>query len=421
MPLDGGNTYDPAFSLATEADGTIIVSMSAYVAALNADGTVDTSFGSGGVTALAGDSSSGYPTKAAILPGGKILVATGYAGLQFYRLDSDGTPDATFGSDGVVQTDWSVDLSESIGMAIEPDGKILVAVISIASTPRPFQVAEFNSDGSVDASFGSKGSTDTLVADGGNAQAIAIAGDGSILVAGGVKNASGASEFGLVRYTAAGVLDRSFGNRGIVLTDLVSESVESDAAADESVSTIALSPNSQTIYVAGAAPYTYVGVASYYDYAPVAAPGALQFQAQAYTVNQSAGTATIEVSRTGGSSGTVTVHYQTGNDTAQAGINYQAASGTLTFDAGDCCVSFTVPILNAGDSNSTTVYLTLSDPTGGATLGAGRHVGADHHRQRWVGLWARSDPARERDVQHLRVGRVGRHRGRSRGRLVGDG
>ena len=370
VPLDGEVGYDPAFSVAAEADGTIIVSMNHYLAALDADGTIDTAFGTGGVFALVADNSSPYPTKAAILPGGQILVATGLGGLQFYRLDSDGTLDATFGSGGVAQTTWSVDASEPIGMAVEPDGKILVAVISIASTPRPFQVAQFNSDGTADASFGSDGSTDTLVAGGGNAQAVAIAGDGSILVAGGVENASGASEFGLVRYTAAGVLDRSFGHDGIVLTDIASRSVASDSAPDESVSTVALSPNSQTIYVAGAAPNTYVGVASYYDYAPVAAPGALQFQAQSYTVDQSAGTATIQVSRTGGSSGTVTVHYQTGNDTAQAGINYQAASGTLTFVAGDCCASFTVPILNAGDESSTTVYLTLSDPTGGATLGA---------------------------------------------------
>ena len=141
--------------------------MNALFAALNADGTVDTAFGSGGVTALAGDSSSRYPTKAAILPGGRFSLRPDLAGLQFYRLDSDGTLDSTFGSGGVVQTDWAVDLSESIGMAIEPDGKILVAVIPIASTPRPFQVTQFNSDGSVDASFGSKGSTDTLVAFGG--------------------------------------------------------------------------------------------------------------------------------------------------------------------------------------------------------------------------------------------------------------
>ena len=64
------------------------------------------------------------------------------------------------------------------------------------------------------------------------------------------------------------------------------------------------------------------------------------------------------------------MHYQTGDDTAQAGINYQATSGTVTWDAGDICESFTVPIVDAGDANSTTVTLTLSDPTGGATLGA---------------------------------------------------
>jgi hypothetical protein len=114
-------------------------------------------------------------------------------------------------------------------------------------------------------------------------------------------------------------------------------------------------------------------MASYYNYPPADAPGSLQFQAKSFTVNPAAGTATIQVSRTLGSTGAVTVHYQTGDGTATAGVDYTAVSGTLTFAAADCCQSFTVPIIAAGDANATTINLSLNDPSGGATLALHGH------------------------------------------------
>ena len=99
-------------------------------------------------------------------------------------------------------------------------------------------------------------------------------------------------------------------------------------------------------------------------------PGALQFSTPTYTVNENGGTATITVTRTGGSDGSVTVHYATSDGTATAGSDYTAASGTLTFAAGETTKTFTVPIIAdqiaEGDE---TIKLTLTSPTGGATLG----------------------------------------------------
>ena len=57
-------------------------------------------------------------------------------------------------------------------------------------------------------------------------------------------------------------------------------------------------------------------------------PGTLQFSAAAYTVAENGGSATITVSRTGGATGTVTVHFSTSDGTATAGSDYTAASGT---------------------------------------------------------------------------------------------
>jgi hypothetical protein len=101
-------------------------------------------------------------------------------------------------------------------------------------------------------------------------------------------------------------------------------------------------------------------------------PGSFQYSAATYNVNENGGTATITVTRTGGSDGTVGVHYATSDGTATAGSDYTAKSGDLSWTDGDSASkTFTVSITN--DSvyeGNETVNLTLSSPTGGATLGA---------------------------------------------------
>jgi tetratricopeptide (TPR) repeat protein len=99
-------------------------------------------------------------------------------------------------------------------------------------------------------------------------------------------------------------------------------------------------------------------------------PGTLQFDPATYAVGEAAGTSTITVTRTNGSGGAISVDYASSDGTASAASNYTAASGTLDFAAGQASKTFTVPILNdAGNEPDETVNLTLSNPTGGATLG----------------------------------------------------
>jgi hypothetical protein len=101
-------------------------------------------------------------------------------------------------------------------------------------------------------------------------------------------------------------------------------------------------------------------------------PGTLQFSSPTYSVNETDPTATITVTRSGGASGMVTVHYATSNGTATAGPDYAATSGTLTWANGvSAPQTFTIPISDDGlPEGNETVHLTLSAPTGGATLGA---------------------------------------------------
>ena len=99
--------------------------------------------------------------------------------------------------------------------------------------------------------------------------------------------------------------------------------------------------------------------------------GVVQFGSAAISVGQMAGSATITLTRTNGISGAITVNYATANGTAVAGTDYVMTTGTLTFAADQANQSFSVPILNNGQAGpNKTVNLTLSNPTGGATLGS---------------------------------------------------
>ena len=108
----------------------------------------------------------------------------------------------------------------------------------------------------------------------------------------------------------------------------------------------------------------------------VAQPGVLQFNATTYSVGEAAGTATVTVTRTGGTDGAVTVNYAlangtaTGGATCAAGVDYINTGGTVSFANGETSKTFTVMICNdtVVESNET-FTATLSAATGGATIG----------------------------------------------------
>ena len=117
---------------------------------------------------------------------------------------------------------------------------------------------------------------------------------------------------------------------------------------------------------------------SFYDYYPVtvqaadqATAGSLGFTTTNYTVNESAGQATITVARSGGSAGMASVDYATSNGSASQGIDYTTTSGTLMFASAEISKTFTIPLLddNALEGNET-VTLTLGNVKGGATFAA---------------------------------------------------
>jgi hypothetical protein len=103
-----------------------------------------------------------------------------------------------------------------------------------------------------------------------------------------------------------------------------------------------------------------------------ALPGLLHLDASTYTVNEDAGSVTIQVDRSGGSAGAVSVHYGTSNGTAVAGTDYTAKSGTLSWADGDASAkTMSVSILDQSLTSGTKAFqLALTAATGGAAVAA---------------------------------------------------
>jgi hypothetical protein len=100
--------------------------------------------------------------------------------------------------------------------------------------------------------------------------------------------------------------------------------------------------------------------------------GTLQFSSATYSGNENGGNATVTITRSGGSAGAVGVSFATSNGTASAGADYTATSQTISFADGDTA-NKTITIAIQEDVNvegNETVNLSLSNPTGGATLGS---------------------------------------------------
>ena len=197
------------------------------------NGALDTSFGTDGFARTA-FGTGGVATKSLIIhPDGKIVVA-GYAFLTngvpavfaVARYDAAGNLDAGFGAGGKVTT--AFDDSSEFGdqpqaVALAPDGKIVVGGTHFSPTTfRDFQAARYNTDGSLDESFGVGGKVVLNVMNNDLCQALAVQPDGKVLLGGSSNNFV---TFTVVRYSVNGTLDPSFGTGGIKLgPPLVSES-----------------------------------------------------------------------------------------------------------------------------------------------------------------------------------------------------
>jgi uncharacterized delta-60 repeat protein len=206
-----------ATGVAVQQDGRIVVSGPVFsssfngsgLARLNSDGSLDQTFGTGGVVRPAVTHG-----KVALQSDGKILVL----GSVLVRYNTDGTVDTSFGSAGQVTTNFF-----RKNLVVQSDQKIIIVGQSATFngvTGGGFVVARFNPNGTPDGTFGVGGQVTTIINNSGNsAEAATIQADGKIVVL-GQTSGTFTGDFALVRYNSDGSIDTNFGSNGIVITDV---------------------------------------------------------------------------------------------------------------------------------------------------------------------------------------------------------
>ncbi len=181
----------------------------------NPDGSLDTSFGGDGIGENSVFMRFQEAYSVAIQTNGKIVAAGYYysagngADFAIARYNADGTLDTTFSGDGIVNTRIGpfTDMAKSV--AIQTDGKIVAAGFSDGAR-QYLTVIRYDPDGSLDPTFDGDGIVTTLVGTDAGASSIAVQSDGKLVVAGTGHNGFN-TDFAIARFNSNGSLDTAFG------------------------------------------------------------------------------------------------------------------------------------------------------------------------------------------------------------------
>ena len=440
-----GSSNEQVYALIIQSDSKIVVAGNSYsggyddfaLARYNTNGSLDTTFSGDGkvTTAISANLDGAYAIRQQA--DGKLAVA-GYAHLgntggkfdfALARYNTNGSLDTTFSGDGMTTTPVGNDNEEASGLAIQSDGKLVVAGYSYYNSSNDFALARYNTDGSVDTSFGNSGKITTAVGAGADiAWGIAIQTDGKI-VAAGQSSGGWNDDFAVVRYNGGssstlpatpaltvGDTTVTEGDSGSVTANFTvtlsaaststvsvpystsngTATAGSDYTAASGTVSFAAGQVTQTVSVAvlgdtldepnetfhvnlgsssGAtiADGQGLGTINDNDQTPTtSAPGLTIGDASVTEADTTSVMASFTVSLSGASTSTVTVPYSTSNDTATAGSDYTGTSATLTFTAGQTVK--TVPVAVLGDTldePNETFFVNLGTPSG-ATISDGQ-------------------------------------------------
>ena len=190
------------------------------VARYDDTGALDGGFGTGGIVETVLGTGGASATAVALQPDGKIVVAGSYGNgpsdSQFavVRYEADGTLDATFGTGGIVTVGGPTD-ENGRGVAVQSDGKLVVVGTQWTGTAYTFALARFETDGTLDATFGTGG---WVTGSGTEAEEVLIQPDGKLVVVGYKINVN--RDFAIARYEMDGTLDAGFGTGGMTTTSM---------------------------------------------------------------------------------------------------------------------------------------------------------------------------------------------------------
>ena len=278
ITTDFFRNVDSISAIAIQPNGSIIVAGFAQLggsggtprvfalARYRNDGQPDTSFGNGGALTTSFGGSFAAASALMLQPDGKIVVAGTVdfnpdvpgSGLDFAlaRYNSNGTLDGSFGKGGKVVFDFFGSFDQANGAVLQPDGKIIVvgsASYDSNNQDIGFALARFNTDGGIDFGFGTGGKQiSDFFGAGAKANSIVLQPDGKFVVAGTASDSATrpvATDIALARYNADGSLDSAFGIGG-------ETAIPFPDSATEQGNTVALLPDDKII-VAGTAFKTF--------------------------------------------------------------------------------------------------------------------------------------------------------------------
>lgn len=234
-----GTKDDTCLSIIQQADDKLVVAGEAAMsngndkadfalARFNADGSLDSSFGTGGkvTTDFGGTTNNGRSVIQ--LADGKLLMA-GYSDYNFAltRYNTDGSLDTAFDTDGKLFVDIASDRDYAISVLQQADGRLVLAGYTNVNPGNKtnFAVVRLDLDGSFDTSFNSTGKLVLSVDSNNNAAAKVIQQtDGKLVLAGSTITSS--KHMALVRLNTDGSLDTGFGGDGKVTANIGSVSDE---------------------------------------------------------------------------------------------------------------------------------------------------------------------------------------------------
>ena len=405
-----GSSDDVCYGVALQSTGEIVLAGSSFNGANNdfavvryhADGSLDTSFNGTGktTTAIGGGDDVAYGV--AVQNTGEIVAAgssSNGANLDFaaVRYKAGGNLDTSFNTTGTVMTAVGAADDIGYGLALQSDGKIVLAGVSYTTGKSDFAVLRYNVDGSLDTSFDGPGAVPNGSDHLDVANCVLVQGDGRIILAGGTfrgaPGTAGHDYFAAARYHADGSLDSSFGGSGIRgdVAYEVQTSTDQINWTGSGATTFTLLDNAETLKVRSTTPLSSEGLPVQYMRLVVRRMGDLNASAVASNIvsSASAGTVASQVSFALRSSQTVQGSGAHGiqltvqpaptakvtvpltlSGTAIKGSDYTVASTSVVFNAGETSKNIIVSVLpNAKAQTAKTVIITLGNPTGPAVLG----------------------------------------------------
>ncbi|MCG3113844.1 MAG: CHRD domain-containing protein [Candidatus Manganitrophus sp. SB1] len=222
-----------ARNVALQTDGKIVVGGDSAnqfaLARYNSDGTRDSTFGNDGiVTTTIGSSSFGLDL--VIQADGKIILAGqtnpvggGAVTFALARFNTNGSPDTTFDTDGIV----TAPAGEVRAVALQADGKIIVA----GRSANHFTLVRYNANGTLDTTFDTDGIVTTIIGTTNSIILDLIIQPNGKIVALGQSNSGGVTTVALTRYNENGSLDNTFSTDGIVTTAIAVSTLSYQAVA----------------------------------------------------------------------------------------------------------------------------------------------------------------------------------------------